>query len=688
MKKLIFILLLSFQMAHAQSTYYWVSGNKETNTLTENDWSKIPGGNAVSRNHTGDILVFDNVTVSLNLNGNSTLGGLQLQNGANVTIKRTTAGATNLTFSGDVGLQAVGNSTLKISGETGVVNVVLPQGGAVKNSKVYVGLLTDGQPTRLVTNITGGLVFSDNSECYITSTAAAFGFNGSATPSGTSSAEKAVVFTAGTSLHYQRGTVSPFGNGADNFPNLQMDKESNFVIETADIAATLFRKRTFGNVVVKNNARVAFNEEFERINNLTVEEGASFLMGASQDAPFTGSIINNGTLGLSGKPTTAVILMKGDGTEQRIGGTGVFKDLGALSVAKGANVKLEANLTLKGFSPAVISGKLDFGHYTLSGTANVTTSDGVTAYQESEMSKALITPGTRILEYPDWYIWDSSPIVGDDGKIHVFFSRWPDNFDNWISHSEICHAVADKPEGPYTFVRVVLQARGGDYWDAKSVHNPTIHKVGNKYVIFFNGTKDGPANQRIGMAVADDLYGEFKRVGDDPILVAGDRDWDRSMNNNPSLLQHPDGKFWLYYKAWDVTDGNKRRIGVAFADNIEGPYTKYEDNPILNFGKLGQVEDPYVFYYKNKFYMLNTDMGIISNRSGLMVTSNDGLNWGNIQLAYQKSPYYFQGEAPDRFERPQVLFQNGRPTYLFLSLRGGQHNRSTGVVLKIDTTKF
>lgn len=688
MKKLIVILLLSFQAVYAQETYYWVSGNSETGTLTGNNWSKTPGGSAVSRNNAGDILVFDNVTVTITHNANTTLNKLQLQNGAKVTIKRTTAGATNLTLSGDKGLVVTGNSTLKISGETGVVNVLLPLGGEVKNSEVYVGLLTDTQPTRLVTHITGGLVFTDESHCYIASTATAFGFNGSATPSGNSSAEKAVVFTAGTSLHYQKGTVSPFGNGADNFPNLDLDKESNFIIETSDVAVVLFRKRTFGNVIVKNNAQVGFNEEFERIHNLTIEQGASFLMGPSQDAPFTGSIINNGTFGLSGKPTTAVILMKGDGTEQHIGGTGVFRDLGALSVVKGANVKLGANLTLKGFSPAVILGKLDFGNYVISGTANITTSNAPMVYAESEMSKALIAPGTRILEYPDWYIWDSSPIVGDDGKIHVFFSRWPENFDYWISHSEICHAVADKPEGPYTFVGVVLKGRGGDYWDAKSVHNPTIHKVGNKYVIFYNGTKDATSQQRIGMAVADDLYGEFKRVGDEPILVAGANDWDRSMNNNPALLQHPNGKFWLYYKAWDVTDGNKRRIGVAFADNIEGPYTKYEGNPVLNLGKLGQVEDPYVFYYNNKFYMLNTDMGVINNRSGLMVTSNDGLNWGNIQLAYQKSSYYFAGETADRFERPQVLFQNGKPTYLFLSLRGGKDNKSTGVVLKIDTTKF
>src|SRR3546814_6391446 len=59
-------------------------------------------------------------------------------------------------------------------------------------------------------------------------------------------------------------------------------------------------------------------------------------------------------------------------------------------------------------------------------------------------------PYTTRCRSEDWFVWDSTPILGEDGKIHVFFSRWPDEFGNWLSHSEIAHAVADKPEGPYT----------------------------------------------------------------------------------------------------------------------------------------------------------------------------------------------------------------------------------------------
>lgn len=315
--------------------------------------------------------------------------------------------------------------------------------------------------------------------------------------------------------------------------------------------------------------------------------------------------------------------------------------------------------------------------------------------RESAFAKALIKPGTRILAQEGWFIWDCSPIVGEDGKIHVFFSRWPDEFGNWLTKSEIAHAVADTPRGPYTVVGTVLNGRGGDHWDASTVHNPTIHKVGNRYVLFYNGNNlnhadryDGqaPSTQRIGMAIAEDLYGEFKRVGEDPILEIDSGHWDSYMNNNPAWLQHPNGQYWLYYKAWDRYHDNLRKIGVAFAEQIEGPYTKYAGNPVLKFDGA-QMEDPYVFYYKNMFYMISRDMGVIHPRVGLLVTSDDGLHWSNPELAYHRSSYYFD-EAPQRFERPQLLMQNGRPTYLFLSLKGGKYDTSSGAVLKIDTTKF
>ena len=48
----------------------------------------------------------------------------------------------------------------------------------------------------------------------------------------------------------------------------------------------------------------------------------------------------------------------------------------------------------------------------------------------------------------DWYIWCFSPIMGDDGKVHAFCSRWSafEGMDGWIGeNAEIAHYVSEKP---------------------------------------------------------------------------------------------------------------------------------------------------------------------------------------------------------------------------------------------------
>ena len=79
-------------------------------------------------------------------------------------------------------------------------------------------------------------------------------------------------------------------------------------------------------------------------------------------------------------------------------------------------------------------------------------------------------------EDPDYWVWGSSVIKGEDGKYHLFYSRWPKkyNFTAWLTHSEIAHAIADHPAGPYTFIEIAMQSHGGNYWDAITAHNPKI----------------------------------------------------------------------------------------------------------------------------------------------------------------------------------------------------------------------
>ncbi|MBN1974277.1 MAG: glycoside hydrolase family protein [Sedimentisphaerales bacterium] len=330
------------------------------------------------------------------------------------------------------------------------------------------------------------------------------------------------------------------------------------------------------------------------------------------------------------------------------------------------------------------------------------------SFSESQISDFCkrLKPAGRILEMKDWYVWGTSPINGPDGKVHVFFSRWPASrrMGGWINRSEIAHAVADKAEGPYENIETILSPRGEGFWDATTCHNPHIQKIDGKYCLFYMGNSNGKTNtKRVGLATADSLSGPWQRR-DKPLIEPGGEDmWDNHCTSNPSFVKHPNGRFWLYYKSWNSSDyynsadpairGN-RKYGLAIADSLEGPYIKFKGNPVIDYSGLGdnrQIEDAYVFIEDGKFKMVSRDMGIFNHEVGLYLESDDGIKWSQPKIAYhQVSKYVEQPPAPGhltkygRFERPQILIRDGKPVYLFTASQGGQYMNASAFVFKIS----
>ena len=318
--------------------------------------------------------------------------------------------------------------------------------------------------------------------------------------------------------------------------------------------------------------------------------------------------------------------------------------------------------------------------------------------KESWLCKSLADRGKFILEadMENYRVWGTSPIYDDDGKVHVFYSRWPLEGGSWLVNSEIAHAVADHPEGPYELLGTVLKGRGPGHWDADSIHNPTIHRVDGKYVLLYIGNDASEKDerwdrayyahtQRIGMAIADSPYGPWKR-SEEPIIDVSPnpKDWDSYCVVNPAFLQHPNGEYWLYYRAWDRNNDNRRKTGLAVAKSLEGPYIKYDKNPVIDFPERGgQTEDPYFFYYDGKFHCLIRDMGNWDWLSGLYLESENGLDWSDYQRGHHKGAHYFPVPDYARYERVQVLFKDGKPEYLFNSIKHDQTS-SSAATLKIN----
>lgn len=336
-----------------------------------------------------------------------------------------------------------------------------------------------------------------------------------------------------------------------------------------------------------------------------------------------------------------------------------------------------------------------------------------------------LEPMGRILEDPDYNVWGCSPIYGEDGKVHVFYSRWLNKYDHlgWVATCEVGHAVADKPEGPYTHVDVALTGRGGDHWDSWSIHNPSVYKVDDKYILLYMGS-DGSQlgktmdeigemtqeeyhpyfrtlvnSKRVGMAIADSVNGPWRRVSDEKCMVdvGNTEDWDSFCTSNPTFVKTPEGKYRIYYKAWCDADAKKfngnRMYGIAESDTLEGPYVKFDGNPVINYSVYGeriQTEDGYI-WYDGMYHMVMRDMGVFDNECGLYIESKDGITWSEPEVSYLAATEYFDEALPNisrqgRFERPQLLMNGNVPEYLFCAYRGGKYVTSSGVVLKIKKT--
>ena len=132
-----------------------------------------------------------------------------------------------------------------------------------------------------------------------------------------------------------------------------------------------------------------------------------------------------------------------------------------------------------------------------------------------------------------------------------------------------------------------------------------------------------------------------------------------------------DGKIHVFFSRWDAQKGmggwiNSSEIAHAVADKHEG-----------------------------RFYMLARDMGRFDHEVGIILESEDGIHWSEPKIGYFGYSHYLeQPSAPahlkkyGRFERPQILMQNGKPSHLFVATQGGKSMTSSAFVFEVKPNGF
>lgn len=299
----------------------------------------------------------------------------------------------------------------------------------------------------------------------------------------------------------------------------------------------------------------------------------------------------------------------------------------------------------------------------------------------------------------DFWVWCGSVTQGEDGRFHMFASRWPKKypfFHGYLAASEVVRASADEPVGPYQFEEVVLPVRGESFWDGRMTHNPFIIKHGEEYLLFYIGatftgaipsavemdalrkepggngrTFPWYASIRIGMARANSVFGPWERP-DMPTFDIDPAGWDNSVVTNPSPCVAPDGRILLYYRSTGA------KLGLAVANSPDAAFVRQSDKPVVDPGKGLRIEDPFVFWNHDHYEMVCKDLtGHITGEFHAAVhqVSDDGIAWklAPKSKAWSRTIHWDDGQQTTQgsIERPFILFEAGKPAYLFAATADG-----------------
>ena len=179
---------------------------------------------------------------------------------------------------------------------------------------------------------------------------------------------------------------------------------------------------------------------------------------------------------------------------------------------------------------------------------------------------------------------DPSDIIKVDSTYYVWYTKGAEsggyNGTVWYATSPDGHAWTEQSEA---------LARGEEgTWDGQSVFTPNILVAKDRYWLFYTGVSFYPGkgkgpDSKIGIAVADSPDGPWQKLATNPALTNSDDKelFDSHLVDDACLIAR-DGKYWFYYKGRQLGKSPRHtQMGLAIADQPEGPYVKFKGNPVI-----------------------------------------------------------------------------------------------------------
>jgi hypothetical protein len=249
-----------------------------------------------------------------------------------------------------------------------------------------------------------------------------------------------------------------------------------------------------------------------------------------------------------------------------------------------------------------------------------------------------------------WYVWYTKVYGRSPGYWGtIWYATSKDEGHTWKEKGE---ALGRGAEGAF---------------DSQATFTPNILFAAGKYYLFYTGVRPTPGRTdgvfennsvndftAIGVAASGSPDGPFLRLhsGMPVLLISKEEHAFDSYRVDDAALLVRGGQYWLYYKGRNLRHGEngpaRTQMGVAFADNPGGPYTRYGHNPVLD---------------KSHEVMIWKQAGGVTCLASISSTfeyARDGLDFSTNRLNI-KIPDDVRPKAPGAFRPDLVDRQAGDP---------------------------
>lgn len=263
----------------------------------------------------------------------------------------------------------------------------------------------------------------------------------------------------------------------------------------------------------------------------------------------------------------------------------------------------------------------------------------------------------------NWCYWDGSIVKDDDGKYHMYASRWTQSVTHsqgWHDHSKGIHAVSDDVMGPYKDMGMTWPD-----WNEGLGHNVIgLRMFDGRYAAVTSDRTRGE------VFVSEGPNGPFKLLGEIKVDFNGFNPglarYDGGTGNmsNVMIIPRNDGRYMIV--------GRSTAILIS-EEGILGPYKIMSDRVYADMPDIPQtrMEDPTAWFSGGMYHMLVNHW---PGKTTYHFSSKDGIHdWTYRGIAYRKDEALFRypdGTVDEWYivQRPTAFVEDGHITHFNFSV--------------------